>query len=67
VGFKKLKYNTGEGLVKLKIEDASGARIENWTIMMSDLGKLTRLLCRKYGIDYNTGEFRKNKDLDWAM
>jgi len=65
VGFKKLKYNTGEGLVKLKIEDASGARIENWTIMMSDLGKLTKLLCRKYGINYNTGE--KNRDLEWAM
>jgi len=65
VKFKKLKYNTGEGLVKLKIEDASGARIENWTIMLSDLGKLTKLLCRKYGIDYNTGE--KNRDLDWAM
>jgi len=65
VGFKKLKYNTGEGLVKLKIEDASGARIENWTIMMGDLGKLSRLLCKKYGIDYNTGE--KGKDLDWAM
>ena len=65
MGFKKLKYNTGEGLVKLKIEDASGARIENWTIMMSDLGKLTKLLCRKYGINYNTGE--KNRDLEWAM
>ncbi len=65
MGFKKLKYNTGEGLVKMKIEDSSGARIENWTIMMSDLGKLSRLLCRKYGIDYNTGE--KDRDLDWAM
>lgn len=66
MSFKKLKYNTGEGLVKMKIEDATGARMENWTIMMSDLGKLSRLLCRKYGIDYNTGKF-KNQDLDWAM
>lgn len=65
MGFKKLKYNTGEGLVKMKIEDSSGARIENWTIMLSDLGKLSKLLCRKYGVDYNTGE--KNRDLDWAM
>ena len=66
MGFKKLKYNTGEGLAKLKIEDASGAKIENWTIMMSDLGKLSRLLCRKYGIDYNTRDVKKDKDFDWA-
>ena len=65
VGFKKIRYNAGDGLVKLKIEDASGARIENWTIMLSDLGKMSRLLCKKYGVDYNTGE--KDKDLDWAM
>jgi len=65
VGFKQIKRNSNEGLVKLKIEDASGAKMENWTIMMSDLGKLSRLLCKKYGIDYNTGE--RSKDLDWAM
>ena len=66
MSFKKIEYNKGN-LVKMKIEDATGARIENWTIMMSDLGKLSRLLCKKYGIDYNTGEYRKEKDLDWAM
>jgi len=67
MGFKKLRYNTGEGLVKLKIEDSSGARIGNWTIMMSDLWKLSRLLCRKYGIDPHNGERKEDKDLDWAM
>lgn len=67
MAFKTLKYNTGEGLVKMKIEDATGARIENWTIMLSDLGKLARLLCRKYGVDYNTGDYKKGKDFDWAM
>jgi len=66
MGFKKLKYNSGEGLIKMKIEDATGARIESWTIMMSDLGKLSKMLCNKYGISYNTSE-QKNKDLDWAM
>lgn len=66
MGFKKTSYNKGEGRVKIKIEDASGARIENWTVMMSDLGKLSKLLCRKYGIDCYT-EQHKNKDLDWAM
>lgn len=66
MSLKKIKYNNGEGLVKIKIEDSTGARIENWTIMMSDLGKVSKLLCRKYGIDYNTGEY-KQKDFDWAM
>lgn len=65
MGFKKIRYNTGEGLVKIKIEDESGAKQENWTIMMSDLAKWSRLMCRKYGIGDN--KIKRDKDLDWAM
>lgn len=65
MGFKKIKYNRGEGLVKIKIEDESGARMENWTIMMSDLGQWTNMMIRKYGLDKKP--IFNDKDLDWAM
>ena len=65
MGFKKIKYNTGEGLVKIRIEDESGARMENWTIMMSDLWQWADMMIRKYGLD-KKGKF-SDRDLDWAM
>ncbi len=64
MGFKKIQYHTGEGLVKIKIEDETGAKMENWTIMMSDLGQWSSMMLRKYGI----GKKQKiqDSDLDWA-
>ena len=60
---KKIRYNTGEGIVKIKIQEDSGASLENWTIMMSDLGNWFRIMKKKYG---NKVEPKKdNKDLDW--
>jgi len=65
MGFKKIKYNTGEGLVKIKIEDSTGARQESWTIMMSDLKQWSNMMCKKYGI--NNDKKDRDRDLDWAM
>ena len=60
---KKIRYNSGEGLVKVRIEEDSGALIERWTIMMSDLGSWFRIMKKKYG---NRVESKKdNRDLDW--
>jgi len=64
MGFKKINYHTGENLVKIKIEDETGAKQENWTIMMSDLKQWADMMCRKYGV----GDKKPiNKELDWAM
>lgn len=61
--FKPIKYNTGEGIVKIKIEESDGALLENWTIMLSDLGQWAKFMRRKYG---NRIESNKDdRDLDW--
>ena len=60
MGFKKIRYNTGESLVKIKIEDDTGAKMETWTIMLSDLGKWADTMRKKYGL-----EDKKDRDLDW--
>jgi hypothetical protein len=64
--FKPIKYNSGEGLAKIRIEEESGALMENWTIMMSDLGTWFRTMQEKYGdqID-NKKEKKIDHDLDW--
>ena len=49
-------------MAKIKILDETGALMENWTIMMSDLGKWASLMRQKYGIKDN-----RDKDLDWAL
>ena len=61
--FKRLRYNSGEGRVKIKIEDDTGRLMENWTIMMSDLGKWVTLMHKKYGIVLEPE--KKDRDLDW--
>lgn len=65
MGFKKIRYHTGEGLVKIRIEDETGAKMENWTIMMSDLGQWANMMFKKYGISRNGKKL--DKDLGWAM
>lgn len=62
---RPIRYNTGENIVKIRIEDESGAIIENWTIMMSDLWKWARAMRLKYGISFKEQE--EDKDLDWAL
>lgn len=61
--FKPIKYGTGEGRAKIRIEDESGAVEGNWTIMMSDLEEWFRIMQKKYG---NKIEKKKpDEDLDW--
>jgi hypothetical protein len=62
MGFKPIKYNAGESMVKIKVLEPTGALLENWTIMMSDLGKFANLMRRKYGVNMAK---EKDKDLDW--
>ena len=68
MSFKKIKHNSGDSIVQIKIIDETGARIENWTIMMKDLFKWTKTICRKYEIDMPKKEgLIDKKDLDWAI
>ena len=64
MGFKKLRYNSGEGMCKIKILDDSGALMENWTIMMSDLENWFLQMKRKYG-DTICSKKKIDHDLDW--
>ena len=63
---KPIKYYSGEGICKIRIEDETGKMIENWTIMMSDLWKWARFMKLKYGVNFSD-ESSKDKDLDWAL
>ena len=63
MGLKKIRHNTGECLVKVRIEEDSGALLEKWTIMMSDLGNWFKIMKRKYGNRVETNS--NNRDLDW--
>lgn len=58
--FRSIRYNTGTGIMKVRIEDDTGALMENWTIMMSDFEDWAETMRRKYGITK-----KKKKDLDW--
>lgn len=63
IAFKGIKYNAGEYLLKIKVEDESGRFLENWVIMSSDLTKWVRIMNQKYGFIESK---KKDKDLDWA-
>ncbi len=62
MSFKKIRYNTGEDIVEIKIKDETGRFIENWTVMMSDLYAWFKIMKYKYGL-----VDKHKKDLDWAI
>lgn len=62
MGFRPIKHNSGEGMAKIKILDENGTLLENWTIMMSDLGRWADMMRKKYGI-----KNKEDRDLDWAI
>jgi len=66
MGFRKIRHNTGEEIFKVKIEDTSGATIENWVFMKSDFGQWVNMIERKFGIRKKSfGNL--DRDLDWAV
>ena len=62
MSFKKIRYNTGENIIKIKIQDETGRFIENWTLLMSDLPQWVEIISRKYGIRFS----KIPRDLFWA-
>jgi len=62
--FQRVRYDTGENIIEIKIRDGTGKFIENWVLMMSDLSKWVDIIRRKYGLRF---EKQREKDLDWAI
>lgn len=61
---RKINYSTGEEIFKVKIEDSSGAFIENWVFLKNDLEEWVRIIKNKYGLKPRE-EKKADKDLDW--
>jgi len=61
LGFQKVRYNTGENIVEIKIRDETGKFIENWTFMMPNLPEWVEIMRKKYGISFK----ERPRDLDW--
>ena len=62
--FQRVRYDTGENIIEIKIRDGTGKFIENWVLMMSDLSKWVDIIRRKYGLRF---EKQRERDLDWAI
>jgi len=62
-GFRKIRYNTGEEVFRIRVEDSSGSRIEDWVVMRNDFPKWVKMICSRYG--FSLKENGKT-DLDWA-
>jgi len=62
LGFAKVRYNTGEEIFRVKIENSNGSKIEEWVIMSRDFPKWVHMISSRYG--FNIG--KEKTDLDWA-
>ena len=62
MGFTKIRYNTGEEIFRVKIEDTRGSKIEEWVIMSRDFPKWVNMISSRYG--FRIGN--EKTDLDWA-
>jgi len=67
MGFRPIRYNQGQEIFKIKIEDHSGASIENWVFMRCDFAKFVNIISKKYGISMKPKKQNKDRDLEWAL
>ncbi len=63
--FKPIRYNNGKEIFRVKIEDTTGAFLENWVFMKDDFERWAKLMKRKFGISDDKPK-EIDKDLDWA-
>lgn len=69
MGIKQIRYHTGKEIFKVKIEDDSGAFIENWVFMRDDFPEWVRIMCKKFGFKFVKVTEKSesiDKDLDWT-
>lgn len=66
--FKKVRMGTGM-ISRLEIKDESGAKLEEWTNMLEDFPKVSKIIVKKYGLeDLVEGRVKKkDQDLDWGL
>lgn len=62
MAFKRVRYDAGENVVRIKIEDETRRMIDSWVIMMSDLPAWFNGIKEKYGLKL----YKKDRSLDWA-
>ena len=62
MGFSKVKYNSGEEIFRIRVENSNGGKIDDWVIMRHDFPRWVHTVCAKYGL--NLG--KPKTDLDWA-
>jgi len=61
LGFQKARYDAGENIVRIKIEDETRRVIDTWVLMISDLPKWFRSIKEKYGLESK----KTHRDLEW--
>lgn len=61
MGFKKVRYDSGENVVRIKIEDETRRIVDNWVLMMSDLPRWFEGIREKYGLRVK----KRDRDLEW--
>ena len=61
MAFKKIRYDSGENVVRIKIEDETRRPIDNWVLMMSDLPQWFSTIKEKYGLKFK----KRQEDLEW--
>jgi len=61
LGFQKVKYDAGENIVRIKIEDETRRIIDTWVLMISDLPKWFKGVKEKYGLESK----KTHRDLEW--
>ena len=59
MGFSKINWNSGEVVAKIKIQEANGVKLGEWTIKASEMGKFAQMIRSKFGT-------HQDNDLDWA-
>jgi hypothetical protein len=62
LGFAKVRYNTGEDIFRIRIENTHGSKIEDWVFMCKDFPKWVNIIARRYGFKIS----KEKTDLDWA-
>ncbi|MFP4457161.1 MAG: hypothetical protein ACLFPS_05820 [Clostridia bacterium] len=56
--FKKINWNSGEVIAKIKLQEANGIGLGEWTVAASELGKFAKMVREKFGK-------KVDRDLDW--
>ena len=66
MGFKPVRYNTGEEIFETTVRDGMGGKLDTWKVMKTDFPKCADILMKKYGLK-NNKKRKMDEDLDWMI